>query len=41
MWDERYRGDDYFYGTQANDFLARQYAEIPPGGVLCLAEGEG
>lgn len=41
MWDERYRGDDYFYGTQANDFLARQYAEIPPGEVLCLAEGEG
>lgn len=41
MWDERYGGEGYFYGTQANDFLARHYTEIPAGEVLCLAEGEG
>lgn len=41
MWDERYCGDEYFVGTQANDFLARHCAEIPSGEVLCLAEGKG
>jgi SAM-dependent methyltransferase len=41
MWDERYRGENYFYGTGPNDFLARHYGEIPAGEVLCLAEGEG
>ena len=41
MWDKRYAGEDYFYGTQANDFLAAQADLLPPGPVLCLAEGEG
>ncbi|ABI56755.1 class I SAM-dependent methyltransferase [Alkalilimnicola ehrlichii MLHE-1] len=42
MWDERYRAEDYFYGTDPNDFLAAEASHIPPGGrVLCLAEGEG
>lgn len=41
MWDERYNSDDYVYGTEPNDFLARNYQRIPPGRVLCLAEGEG
>lgn len=41
MWDERYYGDNYFYGTRPNDFLTQHYAEIPQGEVLCLAEGEG
>lgn len=41
MWDERYCGDEYFVGTQVNDFLARHCAEIPSGEVLCLAEGKG
>ena len=41
MWDERYRSDDYFYGTAPNDFLAAHVEAIPPGPVLCLAEGEG
>jgi SAM-dependent methyltransferase len=42
MWDERYSGSGYFYGTEPNDFLREQAAAIPPGGnVLCLAEGEG
>jgi len=41
-WDERYGTDDYFYGTEPNDFLREHCAEIRRGGeVLCLAEGEG
>jgi hypothetical protein len=41
-WDERYATDDYFYGTQPNDFLRAWCPEIRRGGdVLCLAEGEG
>ena len=42
MWDERYAGEGYFYGTEPNDFLREHAATIPSGGrVLCLAEGEG
>ncbi|MHA7879772.1 MAG: SAM-dependent methyltransferase [Saccharospirillum sp.] len=42
MWDQRYSGSDYLYGTEPNDFL-REQAEVLAGGgqVLCLAEGEG
>lgn len=41
-WDERYGQCDYFYGTEANDFLRDTYAAIPAGGkVLSLGEGEG
>ena len=41
MWDERYQGDDYVYGTEPNDFLRAQVDRLPPGRILCLAEGEG
>lgn len=41
MWDERYAADEYVYGTTVNDFLAAECHRIPPGRVLCLAEGEG
>ncbi len=41
MWDRRYKGNDYFYGTAPNDFLAAHAHAIRPGPVLCLAEGEG
>jgi SAM-dependent methyltransferase len=41
MWDERYSGDGYVYGTAPNDFLRAMSGRIPPGPVLCLAEGEG
>lgn len=41
-YDERYRGTDFYYGTEPNDFLREQVGCIAPGGkVLCLAEGEG
>jgi len=41
MWDHRYSEDGFAYGTEPNDFLAEHAHRIPPGPVLCLAEGEG
>jgi hypothetical protein len=42
MWDERYAGESFFYGTEPNDFLREHAADVRAGGrVLCLAEGEG
>lgn len=42
MWNERFAGDAYYYGTEPNDFLVSQAARWQPGQrVLCLAEGEG
>ncbi len=41
MWDQRYSAPGYAYGTAPNDFLLQVADRIPPGRVLCLAEGEG
>ncbi|MEP6859376.1 MAG: methyltransferase domain-containing protein [Deltaproteobacteria bacterium] len=41
FWDQRYGSDEYAYGTEPNDFLRAEAHQIPPGPVLCLAEGEG
>ena len=42
MWDERYRGKDYLFGTDPAAFVAAQAALLRPGArVLCLADGEG
>lgn len=41
MWDERYNEPGFAYGTEPNDFLREVADRIPPGPVLCLAEGEG
>jgi SAM-dependent methyltransferase len=41
MWDERYSSSEYAYGTEPNDFLVAAHRKLPPGKVLCLAEGEG
>jgi SAM-dependent methyltransferase len=40
-WDERYDTADFVYGREPNAFLAAVGGMIPPGDVLCLAEGEG
>lgn len=40
MWNERYAGEDFAYGTEPNSFLA-QNAKLLIGPVLSLAEGEG
>lgn len=42
LWDSRYGSEDYYYGTEPNDFLKANADQIyPRGKVLCLAEGEG
>ena len=41
MWDEKYGGVGYAYGTLPNEFLAENFHAIPKGRVLSLAEGEG
>jgi len=41
FWDERFRGDELVYGREPNDFLRAEARRIPPGPILCLAEGEG
>ncbi len=41
MWNERFAGEEYVYGREPNDFLRAEAHRIPPGRVLCLAEGEG
>ena len=40
-WNERYRGPEFAYGTEPNDFLVEAAGQLPPGPVLSLAEGEG
>src|SRR6188474_901238 len=40
MWNQRYGGEEYAYGTEPNSFLA-QNAHLLVGPVLSLAEGEG
>ncbi|MDO8542122.1 MAG: class I SAM-dependent methyltransferase [Opitutaceae bacterium] len=40
-WNDRYATPDYVYGTEPNAFVAAVADRIPPGPVLCLAEGEG
>ncbi|MGZ3421002.1 MAG: class I SAM-dependent methyltransferase [Polyangiales bacterium] len=41
FWNERYRGDEYAYGTEPNDFLREHATAIPEGRVLSLGDGEG
>jgi SAM-dependent methyltransferase len=41
MWDERYSGEEFAYGTAPNEFLAANFGSIPKGKVLSIAEGEG
>jgi len=41
FWNQRFDGEEYFYGTAPNDFVAACAPEIPAGPVLCLGEGEG
>jgi len=42
MWDERYGGDEYLFGTEPNAFLvARQHLLSPGMRCLAVADGEG
>lgn len=40
MWNERFAGDEFFYGTAPNDFL-KEHAHHLTGRILSIAEGEG
>lgn len=42
IWDERYAGEEYHFGTDPNAFLASQRAVLKPGmSCLAVADGEG
>ncbi len=42
IWDERYTGEEYFFGTEPNAFLVSQLHRLKPGmSCLALADGEG
>ncbi|WP_454599183.1 SAM-dependent methyltransferase [Qipengyuania sp. SM2507] len=42
FWDNRYRAEDYVFGTAPNAFLSREAHRIPAGSqVLAVADGEG
>ncbi len=42
MWDERYAGEEYHFGTEPNAFLLSQRNLFEPGmSCLALADGEG
>jgi len=42
FWDNRYKQQDYVYGTVPNNFFKEKLDQIPhPGSILLPAEGEG
>ncbi len=42
VWDERYAGEEYHFGTEPNAFLASQRTLLKPGmSCLAVADGEG
>lgn len=42
IWNERYAGEEYFYGTEPNAFLVSQADRLKPGMTcLAVADGEG
>ena len=41
MWEQRFAGETYFYGTEPNEFLRTSLPTLPKGAAMCLAEGEG
>lgn len=40
-WDEKYRGEEYIFGTEPIPFLAQSLELLPKGKALDLAMGEG
>ncbi len=42
VWDERYKGCEYHFGTEPNVFLLSQYERLKPGmRCIAVADGEG
>ncbi|WP_035647030.1 bifunctional 2-polyprenyl-6-hydroxyphenol methylase/3-demethylubiquinol 3-O-methyltransferase UbiG [Flavobacterium sp. ASV13] len=40
-WDDRYKTEDFAYGTAPNNYLQEQIGKLNPGAILFPAEGEG
>ncbi|MBU0489193.1 MAG: class I SAM-dependent methyltransferase [Bacteroidetes bacterium] len=41
FWDERYKGSEYIYGIEPNEWLRLNIENLPPGLALFPCEGEG
>ena len=42
IWNERFAGEEYLFGTEPNTFLRSQQALLKPGmSCLAVADGEG
>ncbi|MCX7192244.1 MAG: class I SAM-dependent methyltransferase [Proteobacteria bacterium] len=42
VWNERYSGEEYHFGTEPNTFLASEQRRLKPGmSCLAVADGEG
>ncbi len=41
LWDARFSGSDYVYGTEPNSFFKSQLELLKPGRLLLPGEGEG
>lgn len=40
-WNNRYRGENYYFGKEPNDFLKTEIQKLTPGRALFIGEGEG
>ncbi|KMQ64761.1 methyltransferase [Chryseobacterium angstadtii] len=40
-WNDRYKGEEFAYGTKPNTYLKEQLETLKPGSILFPAEGEG
>ena len=40
-WNDKYRGEAYAYGEEANNYLKEKLLKLAPGRILFPAEGEG
>jgi SAM-dependent methyltransferase len=41
MWEDRFSGEDYAYGTEPNGYFKEVIDTLPPGRILLPADGEG
>ncbi len=41
QWNERFSSNNYFYGSEPNEFVKEQLQLLKPGKILFIAEGEG
>lgn len=40
-WDDRYSTEEYFFGTEPNEFLKEEIEKLSTGKALFIGEGEG